>query len=134
MTDLQVDEALRVFVSRVDEVLRDLEQSAGSPTKVGGQTINASSLGNGSSIFSEPTELYTQYNRVHNELTTLSKTLHLQIEAYGIAAKGAADGFQNLEEEQRRRFWEIQRQIRELGRDDSTGGRTETSDDRSGVA
>lgn len=122
-----------MFVSRVDEVLRDLERSAGSPAKVGGQTINASSLGNGSSFFSEPTELYTQYNRVHTELTTLSRTLHLQIEAYGIAAKGAADGFQTLEEEQRRRFWEIRGQILELQQENTTtGGRTETSDDQTG--
>jgi hypothetical protein len=58
--------------------------------------------------------LYEQYNAVHERLTTLSKTLHLQIEAIGIAVQGAHQGFENLEEEQRRRFWEIQMEIKGL--------------------
>lgn len=105
-------EALSDFVSRVDAVLRDLEGSAGDPTKVGAQTIKASSLSNGrSDVFPEAHTLYTQYNSVHDQLTTLSKTLHLQIEAIGIAVRGASIGFDNLEEEQRQRFWAIQWEI-----------------------
>ncbi|MFJ4685819.1 hypothetical protein ACIQNG_37435 [Streptomyces sp. NPDC091377] len=133
MTDLKVDEALKVFVGRVDAVLRDLEKSAGNPTKVGGQTISEASLGRGSSVFPEPLALYSQYDRVHSELTKLSRTLHLQIEAFGIATKGAADGFDTLEEEQRRRFWEIQGKIRALQRDDTTDG-TRGNDGQAGKA
>jgi hypothetical protein len=58
----------------------------------------------------------------------LSKVLHLQIEAIGIAVRGAQHGFDNLEEDQRRRFWQIQVQIRDLqakqGPNDSKGGAT----------
>ncbi|MFF8596860.1 hypothetical protein ACF061_36675 [Streptomyces sp. NPDC015220] len=108
-------EALATFVKRVDAVLRDLEGSAGAPTKVGAQTIRLSSLSAGSeSVFPEAHDLYTQYRSVHEELISLSKTLHLQIEAIGIAVQGADHGFENLEEEQRRRFWEIQTQIKEI--------------------
>ncbi|TVZ79462.1 hypothetical protein FB157_13286 [Streptomyces sp. BK340] len=105
-------DALKKFVGQVDAVLRDLEESAGNSTKVGAQTIRSTSLTSGSGgVFPEAHGLYEQYNRVHQELTSLSKSLHLQIEATGIAVQGARVGFDNLEEEQRRRFWAIQTQI-----------------------
>ncbi|GEC06380.1 hypothetical protein SSP24_40350 [Streptomyces spinoverrucosus] len=108
-------EALGEFVSRVDAVLRTLEESAGDPAKVGAQTIRASSLSNGrADVFPEAQSLYTQYNSVHEQLTTLSKTLHLQIEAIGIAVKGTANGFDELELEQRQRFWAIQWEIDQI--------------------
>ncbi|WP_416986076.1 DUF2563 family protein [Streptomyces sp. T028] len=119
-------EALTTFMKRVDAVLADLEKSAGNPTRVGAQTIKAGSLNSGSvAAFPEAQGLYSQYNRVHQELTALSKTLHLQIEAIGIAVKGAHVGFGNLEEEQRQRFHAIQAQIsqiqdaRELAKNDA---------------
>ncbi|MFI7502940.1 hypothetical protein ACIBVL_31590 [Streptomyces sp. NPDC049687] len=114
-------EALSTFLKRVDAVLRDLEGSAGNPTKVGAQTIKPGSLNSGSmAAFPEAHGLYLQYNRVHQELTSLSKTLHLQIEGIGIAVLGAHRGFDNLEEDQRRRFAEIQTEIRQIqdARDD----------------
>ncbi|ALO96511.1 hypothetical protein SHL15_5443 [Streptomyces hygroscopicus subsp. limoneus] len=108
-------EALGKFVGQVDEVLSALEGSAGSPAKVGAQTIRATSLtSGGESEFPEAHGLYKQYTRVHQELTTLSKILHLQIEATGIAVTGARHGFEKLEEEQRQRFWAIQTEIGKL--------------------
>ncbi|MCC8340626.1 hypothetical protein LMJ38_32515 [Streptomyces sp. R1] len=108
-------EALSTFVKRVDSALRNLEGSAGDPTRIGAQRIKPSSLNSGSAAaFPEAHALYLQYNRVHEELTSLSKTLHLQIEAIGIAVRGAHVGFDNLEEEQRRRFAQIQTQIKQI--------------------
>ncbi|MET7681544.1 DUF2563 family protein [Streptomyces sp. NPDC005423] len=105
-------EALGAFVKRVDAVLKDLEGSAGNPKRVGAQTISRGSLHSGGhGAFNEADDLYHQYNAVHEKLTSLSRTLHLQIEAIGIAVQGAAHGFDNLEEEQRQRFWEIQSEI-----------------------
>ncbi|XUL91506.1 hypothetical protein ACQ86D_36930 [Streptomyces galilaeus] len=115
------NEALTTFMKRVDAVLRGLESSAGNPTKVGAQTIKMTSLSSGQeSDFPEAHALYSQYERVHKELTSLSKSLHLQIEAIGIAVQGAHRGFDNLEEEQRQRFWAIQSQIQQTqdARDD----------------
>ncbi|MDF3302669.1 hypothetical protein [Streptomyces tropicalis] len=117
------NEALTTFQKRVDAVLRRLESSAGNPTRVGAQTIRAGSLNSGTQdAFPEAHALYLQYNHVHEKLTGLSKTLHLQIEAIGIAVQGAHRGFQNLEEEQRRRFWEIQTQIKQLQQSSSNEG------------
>ncbi|MEU9444989.1 hypothetical protein AB0D42_29770 [Streptomyces sp. NPDC048304] len=105
-------EALDTFVKRVDNVLKTLEGSAGNPAKVGAQTIRQTSLtSGGSDTFPEAHGLYNQYKRVHDELTQLSRNLHLQIEAIGIAVQGARIGFDNLEEEQRQRFWAIQAQV-----------------------
>lgn len=114
--DLEVSgELLRNFVSRVDAVLSDLEGSAGDPARVRAQTIRQSSLSQGpGGVFIEAESLYSQYNIVHEQLTNLSRTLHLQIEAIGIAVKGASNGFDSLEEEQRRRYWEIRVQIGRL--------------------
>ncbi|AXG53433.1 hypothetical protein [Streptomyces lincolnensis] len=126
-------EALAQFVKRVDAVLRDLEASGGNPTKVSAQTIKPTSLSTGGSngVFPEAHNLFLQYERVHQELTSLSKTLHLQIEATTIAVQGAHRGFDNLEEEQRRRFAEIQAEVREIqdAKDGKqrTGGGTEGS-------
>ncbi|MFI0242693.1 hypothetical protein [Streptomyces sp. NPDC016845] len=108
------NEALTTFQKRVDAVLKDLDSSAGSPTKVSAQSINKSSLHSGAGDFPEAEQLYTQYNAVHTNLVTLSKTLTLQIEAISIAVQGAHRGFGNLEEEQRQRFWAIQTEISKL--------------------
>ncbi|MET8569178.1 hypothetical protein [Streptomyces sp. NPDC004783] len=122
-------EALSTFVKRVDGVLTTLEGSPGNPTRVGAQTIKPGSLTGGSaSAFPEAHDLYLQYNQVHEKLTSLSKTLHLQIEAIGIAVKGAHVGFDNLEEEQRRRFWAIQTEIR--GIQDAGGGQQRAQGDK----
>ncbi|GHF92205.1 hypothetical protein GCM10018787_46260 [Streptomyces thermodiastaticus] len=107
-------EALTTFMKRVDTVLRNLEASAGNPTRVGAQTVSKASLSSGSAAFHEAHDLYEQYNAVHERLTKLSKTLHLQIEAIGIAVQGAHRGFSNLEEDQRQRFWAIQTEVRKL--------------------
>ncbi|PZH15254.1 hypothetical protein C1I97_08680 [Streptomyces sp. NTH33] len=121
-------EALTTFMKRVDAVLRDLESSAGNPKRVSAQTIHRASLSSGGGVFSEAHGLYEQYHAVHDKLTSLSRTLHLQIEAIGIAVQGAHRGFGNLEEEQRRRFWEIQAEIRALQPADEREHRTETAD------
>ncbi|WP_341869028.1 hypothetical protein [Streptomyces diastatochromogenes] len=107
-------DALKKFVSRVDGVLQTLEKSAGNPTRVGEQSIRQGSLSSGAGAFHEADALYGTFNAVHEKLTTLSRTLHLQIEAMGIAVLGAKGTFDNLEEEQRRRFYEIQWEIKQL--------------------
>ncbi|MFF4042161.1 hypothetical protein [Streptomyces sp. NPDC001816] len=112
-------DALKKFVSRVDGVLKDLEGSAGNPARVGEQAIRQGSLSSGAGAFHEADALYGTFNAVHEKLTTLSRTLHLQIEAIGIAVLGAKGTFDNLEEEQRRRFYEIQSEIKQLNPQDN---------------
>ncbi|MPY40500.1 hypothetical protein FNH04_11460 [Streptomyces phyllanthi] len=104
-------EALKTFKKRVDGVLANLEGSPASSTKVGEHQLSRASFSGQGTDFAEASGLFAQYNRVHDRLTSLSKSLGLHIESLGIAVHGADIGFDNLEEEQRRRFWEIQTQI-----------------------
>lgn len=105
--DLKVEaESLQTFKTRVDGILRKLEGSAASQGKMAEQRVARTSFG-GSSL-GEADALYTQYNRVHDLLTNLSRTLSDQIEAMGIAVQGAKNGFQSLDDDVRRRFWELQ--------------------------
>ncbi|MEU3982288.1 hypothetical protein AB0F77_19660 [Streptomyces sp. NPDC026672] len=103
-------EALGTFKKRVDAVLSTFEGSPGSARKIGTHTLSAASF-SGAGSFGEAKGLHSQYERVHERLTTLSKNLGLQIEAIQIAVIGAHGDFSNLDEEQRRRFWEIQTDI-----------------------
>jgi hypothetical protein len=103
-------EALKTFKKRVDTLLANFEGSAGSSSKVGDHRVSRASF-SGIGKFDEATALYTQYHRVHERLTSLSKNLGMQIEALRIAVHGADVGFDNVEEELRQRFWEIQTKI-----------------------
>ncbi|MFE4871202.1 MULTISPECIES: hypothetical protein [unclassified Streptomyces] len=100
-------EALTTFKRRVDAMLTEFEGSHGSSTKIADQQIARTSFSSGNAAFPEADGLFTQYHRVHEHLTSLSKSLGHQIEAMGIAAHGADIGFDNLDEEMRQRFWAI---------------------------
>jgi hypothetical protein len=116
--------ALKTFKKSIDKVLSDFEGSAGGAAKVGSQQVSRSSFSSASGPFAEADGLFTQYTRVHQRLTSLSKALGQQIEAMGIAVHGADVGFDNLDEEVRRRFWAIQTRIdRQYERDRAGGGR-----------
>lgn len=103
--------ALSTFKKRIDTLLSTFEGSAGSSTQVGDQRVSRAALGGGGHAFPEADGLFSQYHRVHERLTSLSKLLGQQIEALGIAVHGADIGFDNLDEEQRRRFHAIQTRV-----------------------
>jgi hypothetical protein len=122
-------ESLLGFKKRVDGILTDLE--SGATSNISSQVVARTSFGG---EFSEAGDLYAQYNRVHSLLTTLSRTLGDQIEAMGIAVLGAKNGFQNMDDDVRRRFWEIQTraQQREQNQRDDQRERREEEDRRLG--
>lgn len=100
--------ALETFKKRVDALLTDFEGSAGSKTKVADQKVSRASLSGPNARFAEADGLYTQYNRVHSSLVSLSKSLGDQIEYLSLGVHAAAVGFDNVEDDIRRRFYEIQ--------------------------
>ena len=103
-------EALGTFKKRVDAVLSTFEGSPGSPQQIAAHALSVASF-SGSGGFAEAKGLHSQYERVHERLTALSKNLGLQIEAMQIAVMGAGGNFGNIDEEERRRFWEIRTEI-----------------------
>ncbi|NBM19735.1 hypothetical protein GUY61_30040 [Streptomyces sp. GC420] len=122
--------ALEKFQERVDKLLADLESSAASRTKVAAQTVPRSSFSGPNAPFAEADGLYAQYNRVHESLVSLSATLRDQIEYLRIAVYGSAVGYDNVEDELRRRFHEIRADLVE---DASRAKESEhrTNDDKS---
>ncbi|MGW2874783.1 hypothetical protein ACWDBP_00475 [Streptomyces sp. NPDC001233] len=105
-------EALKTFKSRVDTLLGTFEGSPGGPKKVAMHTLSPTSFC-GKGEFAEAAGLHSQYETVHERITSLSKSLALQIEAMQIAVHGADIGYDKLEDDLRRRFHEIRTQINE---------------------
>ncbi|MFD9906342.1 hypothetical protein [Streptomyces sp. NPDC059063] len=103
---------MKKFRRRIDTLLTEFEGSDGGSSKVGHQKIARASFSGEGAPFPEADGLYSQYDRVHERLTSLSKMLGDQIEAMGIAVHGADVGFDNLEDELRQRFWAIQTSVR----------------------
>lgn len=116
-------QTLESFKKRVDDLLDDLEGSAADPKHIGQDTLKSTQLGTG---FTEATDLYGAYHRVHGKLKELSKTFADQIEAMRLLAHIADNGYRNVDEEQRDRLWAIQRRTdryyKAARKDDDTQG------------
>ncbi|MEV0600671.1 hypothetical protein AB0I82_15440 [Streptomyces sp. NPDC050315] len=93
------------FRQRIDDILMSLEH--GPQNEVSLLELSRSAF-SGPGTFAEADGLHQQFTKVHTHLTTLSRTLNEQIEAMGIAVIGANVGFDNLEDDLKARFWEIQ--------------------------
>jgi hypothetical protein len=112
-------ETLQTFKSRIDGVISKLESSPASPKTVGRDRVAAGHLGKG---FAEAEALTATYNHVHDQLETFSGLLADQMEAMRIAVEGARVGYQNVDEEQRRKMWTIYRRTQKWDqRNDPTG-------------
>ncbi|WP_336323823.1 hypothetical protein [Streptomyces lavendofoliae] len=103
--------ALRKFRSRVDTLLAELEGGAGGSRQVALERVTRGSLGVGMR-FDEADGFHTQYNRVHTALVQLSKSLGDQIELLRIAVHAADVGYDNVEEDERYRFHQIQARLK----------------------
>ncbi|MEU0669606.1 hypothetical protein ABZ508_30955 [Streptomyces lavendulocolor] len=103
--------ALKKFQSRIDTLLTELEGGAGGSSQVALERVTRRSLGVGLP-FDEADGFYTQYNRVHSALVQLSKSLGDQIELLRIAVHAADVGYDNVEEEERYRFHQIQARLK----------------------
>ncbi|MEU0834160.1 hypothetical protein [Streptomyces sp. NPDC005969] len=100
--------ALEKFQGRVNTLLAELEGSAAGKSKIAAQTVSRAALSGQNTCFAEADGLYAQYNRVHESLVSLSKSLGDQIEYLNLGVHAAAVGFDNVDDDVRRRFYEIQ--------------------------
>ncbi|NWF28836.1 hypothetical protein HW130_21665 [Streptomyces sp. PKU-EA00015] len=99
---------LKKFRRRVDAVLADLEGGDGGAAKVAVERVTRASFGGN---FHEAQGFHDEYNRVHKALVSLSKNLGDQIELLTIGVHAADVGYDNVEEDERRRFHEIQARL-----------------------
>lgn len=104
-------EALKIFQKRVKSALETFDGSPGASSSIAQHAIGRASFSGTGIPFSEAADLHGQYERVHERLTNLSKSLGLHIEALRIAVQAADAGYDNVEEELRERFWAIQSQL-----------------------
>ncbi|CAM5531115.1 hypothetical protein GCM10010329_56570 [Streptomyces spiroverticillatus] len=107
-------DALRSFRARVHAMLVAFEDGPAGPGKLAAHRLTRADLGAPNTPFPEADDLYAQYRRVHLGLVKLSRSLTEQIECLSIAVHGAEVGFDNLEEDQRRRFWSIRARTESL--------------------
>ncbi|MEU5520139.1 hypothetical protein ABZ759_05405 [Streptomyces sp. NPDC047860] len=87
--------AMNGFKKRVDELLRELDDSEAAPARVGRDRLSRAQLG--SAEFKEAQFLYDSYAIVHDELEKLSKALGAQIEGMGLAVQASRVGYENLD-------------------------------------
>ncbi|MEU8544601.1 hypothetical protein AB0C52_32170 [Streptomyces sp. NPDC048717] len=102
--------ALKKFRDRVDGIIADLEGGNAGAGKVGMERVTRASFGTGIP-FAEAEGFYAEYNRVHKSLVSLSKSLSGQIELLSIGVHAADVGYDNVDDEQRRRFHSIRARL-----------------------
>ncbi len=131
-------EALKKLKKRIDGVIAELDTSPAAKHKVSSRRVTRKSLSGESIHYVEADDLFAKCGEVHETLTLLSSTLRDQIDATGIAIKGCDQGFDALDEEEKRRFWRIQARVqaaeKKLKHPDGEGGRGEEGPDQGGEA
>jgi hypothetical protein len=105
--------ALEKFQKSVNTLLANLESSPAGKSKIAAQEVSRTAFSGQNTCFAEADGLYTQYNRVHESLVTLSKSLGDQIEYLSLGVHAAAVGFDNVDDDTRRRFHEIRMDLEE---------------------
>ncbi|MGP3986259.1 hypothetical protein [Streptomyces sp. 3N207] len=101
-------EALKKLKKRIDGVITELDTSPAAKHKISCRRVTRQSLGGRNLPFAEADDLFTKYSEVHETLTLLSESLRDQIDAMSIAVKYADGNLDEVEEDEKRRFWEIQ--------------------------
>ncbi|WUG05013.1 hypothetical protein OG803_08855 [Streptomyces sp. NBC_00467] len=103
--------ALKTFQKQINALLADFESGAAGKSKVAAQEVSRGSFSGTNMAFAEADGFFTQYNRVHSALTSLSRSLSDQIELMSIGVHAADVGYNNVEEELRSRFHTIQARL-----------------------
>ncbi|WP_211273052.1 hypothetical protein, partial [Streptomyces albus] len=101
-------EALKILKKRIDGAITKLDNSAAAKHAISARRVTRKSFSGENTLFFEADDLYAKFTEVHDTLTQLSQTLRDQIDAIGIAVKGADGNFDAVDAAERRRFWQIQ--------------------------
>lgn len=107
-------EALKILKKRIDGALKNMDSSSAAQHNLSAKRIQRTSFSGQGSPFAEADDLFTKFTEVHDTLVLLSRTLRDQIDATSIAVKVADGGFDAIDEEEKRRYWEISRRAEVL--------------------
>ncbi|MFJ8827210.1 hypothetical protein ACIREE_36265 [Streptomyces sp. NPDC102467] len=144
-------ESFTKFQQRVDQLVKDLKGSPADSKKLGNEPLARAQFGGGEGAFKEASGLYTSYQTVITDLENLSKLLSDSIEGMGIAVMISHQGYENLDEDVKRRVQRIRAETTEHyggpyvpdsrkvtkqdgGADGHGGGASQPSDEASGGA
>ncbi|GGT27448.1 hypothetical protein [Streptomyces purpureus] len=100
-------ESMKDFKGRIDRLLQGLRESPASPDKVGTDRVERTQFGGGGGAWAEASGLFTAYGNVITQLEKLSQLLADCMEGMGIAVVASKDGFENLDDDIRRRMMAI---------------------------
>jgi hypothetical protein len=120
------------FRTRIDELLRDLKESPAAPQKLGEGLMDRSQFGGGGNLWAEAASLFVSYETVITELESLSKLLSDCIEGMSIAVLASHNGYENIDDDLRRRMLAISDGAKEHygGEYDPERGHAKPSGDR----
>ncbi|MCQ4210995.1 MULTISPECIES: hypothetical protein [Streptomyces] len=97
-------ESFTKFQQRVDQLIKDLRESPAGPKKVGHEPLGRTKFGGGHKGWHEADSMFTQYDTVIADLENLSSLLSDSIEAMGIAVLASHKGYDNVDDDVRRRL------------------------------
>ncbi|MEV6104492.1 hypothetical protein AB0M28_07200 [Streptomyces sp. NPDC051940] len=105
-------ETMETFRNRVQGILSTLRDSKAAPQVVADQRVESHALHSGPK-FAEAEALSAQYTAVQLRLTQMADVADRLLDALGIALRGAEHGYQNLDEDERRRFHSVNTEVYE---------------------
>ncbi|MEB3965669.1 hypothetical protein OKJ48_36425 [Streptomyces kunmingensis] len=97
-------ESFTKFQQRVDQLIKDLQESQAGPKRVGQEALERTKFGGGHSGWYEAHDVFSKYDTVIADLENLSKLLSDSIEAMGIAVMASHKGYENVDVDVRRRM------------------------------
>ncbi|MFD7326762.1 hypothetical protein ACFV9D_37715 [Streptomyces sp. NPDC059875] len=98
--------------SRVDQLLKDFQESHAGPGKIGADWLDKGALAGPG--FMEAEYLFSSYDVVREELLKFSKVLGLQMESMKIAIDFSKTGYENIDDDIRARMKSLNTQITDL--------------------
>ncbi|MFC7218320.1 hypothetical protein ACFQLX_09090 [Streptomyces polyrhachis] len=116
-------DSMTEFRAKIGTILDGLRGSPGARSSVGDQQVDRAALGSGGE-FPEADALAKCYAHAQAQLVQLAETADRLIDALGIAVDGAARGYQNLDEDERRRFHSVNTEVYEQ-REEFKAGRAD---------
>ncbi|MFE0640401.1 hypothetical protein ACFW2Y_02040 [Streptomyces sp. NPDC058877] len=100
-------ESMSEFKTSIDGLIEMLTSSEADHGKMKSDPVTRSQLGGGGAAWIEAAGLHDSYNTVLKQLTELSSLLQDCLEGLGIAVVGSKDGFEQLDEDTKRKMINI---------------------------
>ncbi|MFG2871999.1 hypothetical protein [Streptomyces sp. NPDC048338] len=128
-------ESMLEFKKGIDELIVSLTESPAGTKNMAADPVSRSQFGGGGGAWIEASGIFSSYDNVLRELTKLSGLLGDCLEGMGIAVTMSKDGFEQTDDDIRRRMLAISQRTQTAKEEaDKAAGRTTGTTDGSGTA